>query len=52
MFIEVNNVTKTLKGVNVLEDISISLERGRIYGLRGKKSKKEGSKHETKRDGA
>ncbi len=35
MRVYLKNVVKTLKGVNVLDDISLELETGKIYGLRG-----------------
>lgn len=34
--ISINNVTKSIKGATVLENISLELEKGKIYGLRGK----------------
>jgi ABC-2 type transport system ATP-binding protein len=36
MFIEIENLTKTIKGVVILKDISVRFEGGKIYGLRGK----------------
>lgn len=36
MKIEINNVTKTIRKVNVLEEISLQLESGNIYGIIGK----------------
>lgn len=36
MYIEINNVTKTLKKNIVLRDVNISLEKGKIYGIVGK----------------
>lgn len=34
--IKVNSVTKTIKNQKVLDNVSISFESGKIYGLRGK----------------
>lgn len=36
MKVELKNVSKRLNGVTVLEDISLTLEAGTIYGLKGK----------------
>ena len=36
MLVRIENATKTIKGATILENISISFEKGRIYGLRGK----------------
>lgn len=36
MFVEVDNVTKVIKGTPVLVDITLGFDRGFIYGLRGK----------------
>lgn len=36
MKLEVRNLSKTIKGTIVLDDIDLSLEGGRVYGLRGK----------------
>lgn len=36
MYIELQNVTKDIKGVRVLDDISCRFEGGSVYGLRGK----------------
>lgn len=36
MYIEISNLSKTIKGVEVLKDISLRLESGKIYGLKGK----------------
>lgn len=35
-YIEINNVTKTIKNANVLDNVSISLDKGGIYGFVGK----------------
>lgn len=35
MKIELQNVTKTIKQITVLQDVNLSLESGIIYGLRG-----------------
>ena len=35
MTIEVKNVTKVLRKITVLEDVTLTLESGTIYGLRG-----------------
>ncbi len=36
MYLEIDNLTKTIKGTTVLDGVTLSLERGRVYGLRGK----------------
>lgn len=36
MYIEIQNLTKEIKGSVVLNDISLRLEQGKIYGIRGK----------------
>ncbi|MGN0316780.1 MAG: ATP-binding cassette domain-containing protein [Lachnospira sp.] len=36
MYIELKNVTKKIKGVTVLDNISLRMESGNIYGLKGK----------------
>lgn len=36
MRIEINNLTKKIHGVTVLEDITVSFDPGKIYGLSGK----------------
>lgn len=36
MEIHVDNLTKTIRGVTVLEDVNLRLKSGRIYGLQGK----------------
>ena len=36
MKVELKNVSKRLNDVTVLEDISLTLEAGTIYGLKGK----------------
>lgn len=36
MRVELEGLTKTLRGVVVLDDIHLTLEEGRIYGIRGK----------------
>lgn len=35
MRIEVKDVTKIIRGITVLENVSLSMESGKIYGLRG-----------------
>ena len=35
MEIVVNHVTKTIKNITVIEDVSLTLTSGTIYGLRG-----------------
>ncbi len=35
MRIELRDYTKTIKGVNVLEDVNLTMESGKIYGLSG-----------------
>lgn len=36
MYVELKDVTKKIKGVTVLDDISLRLEGARVYGLKGK----------------
>ncbi len=36
MYIEINNLSKKIKGITVLENISLRFSGGRIYGLQGK----------------
>lgn len=36
MYIELKNVSKKIKGVSVLNDISLHFEGGKVYGLKGK----------------
>lgn len=36
MYIEINNLSKEIKGVTILKNISIKFESGKIYGLKGK----------------
>lgn len=36
MEIQVKNLTKIIRGVTVLEDVSLTLQSGKIYGLQGK----------------
>lgn len=36
MYIEIKNLTKIIRGVTVLDHITMTLEGGHIYGLRGK----------------
>lgn len=36
MYLEIENLAKTIKGSIVLDGVNLSLERGRVYGLRGK----------------
>ncbi len=36
MYIELKDVTKTIKGATVLEDVSLRLESGKVCGLQGK----------------
>lgn len=36
MNINIENLTKTINGINVLEDINVQFESGKIYGLSGK----------------
>ena len=36
MILELSHVTKKIKGVTVLDDISLSLSSGHIYGIKGK----------------
>ena len=34
--IEISSVTKTLKKQKVLDNVTVTFEKGKIYGLRGK----------------
>ncbi|MGN0341151.1 MAG: ABC transporter ATP-binding protein [Lachnospira sp.] len=36
MYIELKNVTKKIRGVKVLDNISLRMEAGKVYGLKGK----------------
>ncbi len=36
MYIEVSDVSKTIKGIKVLDHITLSLSTGKIYGIQGK----------------
>ena len=36
MYLEIKNISKTIKGNRVLDDISASMECGKIYGFRGR----------------
>ncbi|MDE5765450.1 MAG: ATP-binding cassette domain-containing protein [Ruminococcus sp.] len=36
MYIELKNVSKSIKGVKILSDISLKMESGKIYGFQGK----------------
>ena len=36
MNIKIENFTKEIKGVRILEDITVEFESGKIYGLVGK----------------
>lgn len=36
MVIELKNVTKQIRGTTVLDDVNLTLESGRVYGLKGK----------------
>lgn len=36
MYLTIENLSKTIKGAPVLQDINLSLDRGKVYGLRGK----------------
>lgn len=36
MYIEMKSLSKTIKGAKVLDGISLKLEGGRVYGLKGK----------------
>lgn len=36
MYIEIKNLTKTIKGTTILNNITVKFESGRIYGLKGK----------------
>ena len=34
MYIELKNVSKKIKGIDILDDVSIRMESGKIYGSR------------------
>ncbi len=36
MYLEIKNITKVIDGTKVLDSITLSMERGKIYGLRGR----------------
>ena len=36
MKIEIQNLCKTIKKVPILQDITVTFESGKIYGLKGK----------------
>ena len=36
MYVEVNDYSKTIKGVDVLKDINVAFKSGIVYGLKGK----------------
>lgn len=36
MYLTIKNVSKSLSGKSILENISLEMDKGRIYGLRGK----------------
>ncbi|MCD7803590.1 MAG: ATP-binding cassette domain-containing protein [Oscillospiraceae bacterium] len=36
MILELQNVTKTIKGVTVLDNISLTMQGGKVYGFQGK----------------
>ena len=36
MYIELKNVSKKIKGIDILDDVSLRMESGKIYGFRGK----------------
>lgn len=36
MYIELKKISKSIKGVKILDDISLKMESGRIYGFQGK----------------
>ena len=36
MYIELKNVTKKIRGVTVLDNVSLRMESGNIYGFKGK----------------
>ena len=36
MFLEIENISKQIGAEEVLKDITISMDRGRVYGLQGK----------------
>lgn len=35
MYVELKNISKTIKGTEVLHDINYRFEGGKIYGLKG-----------------
>jgi len=40
MYIELKNVSKKIKGIDILDDVSLRMESGKIYGFRGKEWKR------------
>lgn len=34
MYIELKNVSKKIKGIDILDDVSLRMESGKIYGFR------------------
>ena len=36
MYLEIKNITKVIDGTKVLDSVTLSMERGKIYGLRGR----------------
>ncbi|MFQ8902335.1 MAG: hypothetical protein ACLR7D_11120 [Lachnospira eligens] len=36
MYIELKNVSKKIKGIDILDDVSLRMESGKIYGFREK----------------
>ena len=36
MLVEMRDYTKTLQGVTVLDKVNLTLESGKIYGIKGK----------------
>lgn len=36
MYLEIENYTKIIEGQRVLNDVTIGMEKGKIYGIKGK----------------
>ena len=36
MYIELRNLSKSIRGVEILKDINLRFEGGNVYGIRGK----------------
>ncbi len=36
MYLEIKNITKVIDHTKILDSVTISMEKGKIYGLKGK----------------